>query len=57
MDFKFIESLEYNWTAKVRLNNGLIITIWHTAWYSTKHTIAQILSVSSDYPPVKKAIK
>lgn len=51
---ELINSLENNWTAEVKLNNGKIITIWHTAWPSSKNTISEILSISSDYPRVKK---
>lgn len=49
-----IDSLSDSWTAVVRYNNGQIGAIWHTAWLSTKHIIAEILSISSDYPRFKK---
>lgn len=45
--------MDNSWTAVVKLNNGQVITIWHTAWPSTKHVIREILSISSDYPRVK----
>lgn len=46
----FIENLEFSWAAVVRLNNGQVLSIWYTAWYSMKHTIDDVLSVASDYP-------
>lgn len=42
--------LKYSWTAIVKQNNGQIVTIWHTAWLSSKHIIKEIISISSDYP-------
>ena len=42
--------LEYSWSAEVRLNNGLVISIWHTAWHMTKRSVSEIISISSDYP-------
>jgi hypothetical protein len=44
------DTLLFNWTAEVKLNNNQIITIWYTAWPSTKNTVKEILSISSDYP-------
>lgn len=45
-----LNSLEYSWTALVRLHNSKIVTIWHTAWPSIKQSVSEIISVSSDYP-------
>ena len=50
-----LNMLEYSWTAIVKLQNGKIITIWHTGWHSIKHIVSQIISVSSDYPKFYKA--
>jgi hypothetical protein len=50
MNIKFLESLEYSWTAEVQLFNGQIIDIWYTALPSTQGIIEKVLSVSSDYP-------
>lgn len=44
--------LVHSWTAKVRLHNGKIITIWHTAWPMIKSIVSDIISVSSDYPKI-----
>lgn len=43
------DTLQNSWTAKVELNNGQIITIWYTAWPMTKHTVKNVLAISSDY--------
>jgi hypothetical protein len=43
-------SLEHAWTAEVELDNGQTITIWWTAWHSTKHTVSKVLWVASDLP-------
>lgn len=45
--------LQYSWTAEVRLNNDLLITIWWTAWHSSNKSIKEIISISSDYPRYK----
>jgi hypothetical protein len=45
--------LQYSWTADVRLKNDKIISIWHTAWHSTKNEIAEIVSISTDLPRYK----
>lgn len=45
-----IDTLENSWTAEVRLLNGVQISIWWTAWWSSKSTIGEVLSISSDYP-------
>lgn len=50
-----IDTLENSWTADVRLNNGQVVTIWHTCWPSIKHIVKEVLSISSDYPRFKKA--
>jgi hypothetical protein len=44
------DTLKYSWTAIVELNNGKVITIWHTAWPSIKSIVKNIVCVSSDYP-------
>lgn len=44
------DSLEYSWTAVVRLSGGQIITIWYTAWPMTRNRGSEILSISSDLP-------
>lgn len=49
-----IDTLENSWTAIVKLNNGQVVTIWHTAWFSCKDIIKEVLSISSDYPRVEK---
>lgn len=43
-------SLEHAWTAEVELNNGQTMTIWWTAWHSTKHTVSRVLWAASDLP-------
>lgn len=43
------DTLEYSWSAEVRLNGGQIISIWYTAWPQIR-TNSEILSISSDYP-------
>ena len=53
--------LEHSWTATVRLHNDLVISIWYTAWHSTKHCVKDIISISSDIPrhkiePFKKTL-
>lgn len=45
-----LEYLEHSWTAKVKLFNGVVITLWYTAWPMSKHTVKEVLSVASDYP-------
>lgn len=50
-----LDTLEYSWTADVRLLNGVQIRIWWTAWPSTKSTVGEVLTISSDYP--KSVIK
>lgn len=50
MNTQTIAELQNSWTADVMLNNGKIITIWHTAWASIKHTVKEVVSISSDYP-------
>jgi hypothetical protein len=47
---KDLQLLEHSWTAEVLLKNGKQISIWYTAWHSSKDSIEKILSVSSDYP-------
>jgi hypothetical protein len=47
------ETLQNSWTAIVRLENNQVITIWYTAWPSTKHVVKEVLSISSDYPRFK----
>jgi hypothetical protein len=42
--------LDSNWTAVVKLKNGVIETIWHTAWPSSKDSIQEVKAISSDYP-------
>jgi hypothetical protein len=53
MNIDQLLSLEYSWTASVRLNNDKIITIWWTALYGMRSSIQEVLSVSSDYPKYK----
>ena len=45
-----INLLDHSWTAEVVLNNGQLISIWHTAWPMIKRDVKDVLSVSSDYP-------
>lgn len=40
----------YQWTALVRLKNGLTETIWWTAWPMSKRHISEVVWVASDYP-------
>lgn len=47
-----LNTLENSWTAVVKYNNGQIGTIWHTAWPSSKHIIAEVISIASDYPKI-----
>lgn len=54
MSKDILATLQNNWTAEVKLNNGQIISIWHTAFHSCKDSIEEVLSVSSDYPRVIK---
>ena len=49
-----LNMLEYSWTAIVRLNNGKIITIWHTTWHSIKSIVSEIISIATDYPKCNK---
>lgn len=53
MDREQLEQLEYSWSAEVRLDNNLVISIWYTAWPMLKSTIKEVLSISSDYPKHK----
>ena len=53
MDINNLLELENSWTAEVKLKNDIIITIWWTAIYTSKDTIKEIISVSSDYPRFK----
>jgi hypothetical protein len=45
--------LEFSWSAEVKLKNGLIISIWYTCWDSIKHSIDEVVSISSDIPKRK----
>lgn len=45
-----LNTLQHSWTAKVRQKNGVIVTIWYTAWQSMKHIVAEVLEVSSNFP-------
>lgn len=45
--------LEHSWTAEVVLKNGQELTIWHTAWHSSKHIIKEIKWIASDLPKRK----
>jgi hypothetical protein len=47
-----LDNLNYNWTAKVELNNGIVVTISYTAYPKLKHIIKNVLSVEADYPKV-----
>jgi hypothetical protein len=49
-----LAKLDHNWMAVVKYKNGVVDTIWHTAWPSTKDTVAEVMAVSSDYPAIKK---
>jgi hypothetical protein len=44
------DELKYSWTATVRLYGGQVISIWWTAWPSTKKDVEEIISISSDIP-------
>lgn len=48
-----LEKLENSWSAEVLLKNGQKISIWYTAWPSTKNMVADVISVASDYPKFK----
>lgn len=47
--------LEYAWTAVIKLKGKQTLTIWWTAWppHAGRQDIAEVLSISSDYPPFK----
>lgn len=50
---EFLDSLEYQWSGEVQLNNGLIISIWWTAWPQRRGKIHKVVNVYSDFPKVK----
>ena len=47
--------LEYAWSAVIKLHGGQTLTIWWTAWqpHVGRQDVAEVISVSSDYPPFK----
>lgn len=53
LSIKFLEDLEYSWTARILQNNDIECVIWYTCLPSCKHIIKQVLNVSSDYPKHK----
>ena len=44
------ETLEYCWSATVKLPNGFTVEIWYTAWPQHKNRGSEIISIYSDYP-------
>jgi hypothetical protein len=51
----FLDSLEYQWSADIELCNGIVISIWWTAWPPRRGKIKRVLSVSTDLPRFKIA--
>lgn len=49
----FVSSLEYQWSGEIELHNGLIISIWWTAWPMRRGKIKRIVNIYSDLPKVK----
>jgi hypothetical protein len=47
---EFLNELKHSWTAKVKLRNNTIITIWYTALPMTYDSIKEVIEASSDYP-------
>jgi hypothetical protein len=51
----FLNSLEYQWSADILMNNNQKVSIWWTAWpcHRGRGDVKRILSVSTDLPKVK----
>lgn len=47
---KYLDNLQYSWTAVVQLQNDQITPIWYTALPMLEKSIKKVISVSSDYP-------